>query len=328
MLRERLESSRKHGDDMAYATPEDIAQARSMDLLTYLKNYEPGELVKVANGTYCTREHDSLKISNGMWYWFSRNIGGASALDYLIRVKGYSLPVAVETILGRAVSKPPVSYKQKDRTPKQLLLPERNSTNANVTRYLRSRGIHPAILDYCYRNGLLYEGLPYRNAVFIGYDENKTPKYAALRGTVGNYKGEASGSDKQYSFNIPALGEAATVHVFESAIDLLSYASMEYVAGRDWRREHLLSLAGVFKTERPDVVPVALQRFLKAHPEIHALNLHLDADEIGRGAAAGILSGLGDRYTITDNPPKYGKDMNDELRYQLAKSKGKENLTR
>jgi hypothetical protein len=103
---------------------------------------------------------------------------------------------------------------------------------------------------------------------------------------------------------------------------------MEYMAGRYWRREHLLSLAGVFKTERPDVVPVALQRFLKAHPEIHALNLHLDADEIGRGAAAGILAGLRDRYTITDNPPKYGKDINDELRYQLTKTKGKENLTR
>ena len=321
-------SKTEGGDGMAYATTDDIARARSMDLLTYLKNYEPGELVKVANGTYCTREHDSLKISNGMWYWFSRSIGGISALDYLIRVKGYSLPVAVETILGRAVSKPPVSYKQKDRTPKQLLLPEGNSTNANVTRYLRSRGIHPAILDYCYCNGLLYEGFPYRNAVFIGYDENRTPKYAALRGTVGNYKGEASGSDKQYSFNIPALGDAKTVHIFESAIDLLSYASMEYMDGRNWRREHLLSLAGVFKTERPDVVPVALQRFLKVHPEIHTLNLHLDADEIGRGAAVGIIIGLGDRYTVTDNPPKHGKDINDELRYQLAKAKGRENLTR
>lgn len=313
---------------MAYATPEDIAQAREMDLLTYLQNYEPCELVKVANGTYCTREHDSLKISNGKWYWFSRSIGGASALDYLIRVKGYSLPAAVETILGRAVSKPPVSYKQKDRTPKQLLLPERNGTNANVTRYLRSRGIHPAILDYCYRNGLLYEGRPYRNAVFVGYDEHRMPKYAALRGTVGNYKGEASGSDKQYSFNIPATGMAERVHVFESAIDLLSYASMECMAGRNWSREHLLSLAGVFKTDRPDVVPVALQRFLNACPEIRTLHLHLDADEIGRGAAAGIILGLRDRYTIIDEPPKYGKDINDELRYQLAKTKGKENLTR
>ena len=160
------------------------------------------------------------------------------------------------------------------------------------------------------------------------YDENHSPKYAALRGTVGNYKGEASGSDKQYSFNIPALGKAETVHVFESAIDLLSYASMEYMAGRDWRREHLLSLAGVFKTERPNVVPVALQRFLKSHPEVHTLNLHLDADEIGRGAAAGIISGLGNRYKVTDNPPKHGKDINDELRYQLAKTKKKENQTR
>ena len=43
---------------MAYATPEEIAKAKEMDLLTYLRNYEPGELVKVANGTYCTREHD------------------------------------------------------------------------------------------------------------------------------------------------------------------------------------------------------------------------------------------------------------------------------
>ena len=137
-----------------------------------------------------------------------------------------------------------------------------------------------------------------------------------------------SGSDKQYSFNIPALGNADTVHVFESAIDLLSYASMECMAGRDWRRDHLLSLAGVFRTDRPDVVPVALQRFLKAYPDIRTLHLHLDADEIGRGAAAGIILGLGDRYMVTDNPPKYGKDINDELRYQLAKSKGKENLTR
>ena len=53
------------GDNMAYATPEENAKAKEMDLLTYLRNYEPGELVKVANGTYCTREHDSLKISNG-----------------------------------------------------------------------------------------------------------------------------------------------------------------------------------------------------------------------------------------------------------------------
>ena len=50
---------------MAYFAPEDILRARDMDLLTYLRNYEPQNLVHLNGDNYCTREHDSLKISNG-----------------------------------------------------------------------------------------------------------------------------------------------------------------------------------------------------------------------------------------------------------------------
>lgn len=46
---------------MAYFTPEDIQQAKQLDLLTYLQIYEPDQLVKVSGDTYCTRDHDSLK---------------------------------------------------------------------------------------------------------------------------------------------------------------------------------------------------------------------------------------------------------------------------
>ena len=313
---------------MAYATPEEIAKAKEMDLLTYLRNYEPGELVKVANGTYCTREHDSLKISNGKWYWFSRRVGSSTALDYLIHVKGYSLPAAVETILGRSLEKPPVSYKQPDRSSKILLLPPRNENPRKVTAYLRSRGIHPAIIDFCYRNNLLYEGMPYHNAVFIGYDEKGIPRYAALRGTASKFKGEATGSDKQYSFNIPAAKESTSVHLFEAAIDLLSYATMEYRAGRDWHKDHLLSLAGVFITKRENVVPVALERYLKVHPEIDTIILHLDRDAIGRGAAQGIISNLGKRYIVQDELPEYGNDMNDTLIHHLMRFQTREANTR
>ena len=49
---------------MPYVSQEDIQRAKEMDLLTYLRNYEPEELVHVSGETYCTREHDSLKISN------------------------------------------------------------------------------------------------------------------------------------------------------------------------------------------------------------------------------------------------------------------------
>ncbi len=67
---------------MPYIAPEVVREAKRMDLLTYLQNYGPQELVHFSGNTYCTREHDSLKISNSKWYWFSHGIGGRSALDY------------------------------------------------------------------------------------------------------------------------------------------------------------------------------------------------------------------------------------------------------
>ena len=68
---------------MPFIAPELIIQAKQMDLLTYLRNYEPYELVKFSGNTYCTRTHDSLKISNGKWMWWSRGIGGKSALGQI-----------------------------------------------------------------------------------------------------------------------------------------------------------------------------------------------------------------------------------------------------
>ena len=73
---------------MPYLSKEQIAAAREMDLLTYLRRFEPEELVHIGGDTYATRTHDSLKISNGKWCWWSRNIGGTNALDYLTRVEG------------------------------------------------------------------------------------------------------------------------------------------------------------------------------------------------------------------------------------------------
>ena len=85
---------------MPYIAPEVITEAKRMDLLTYLREYEPGELVKFSSNTYTTRTHDSLKISNGKWMWWSRGIGGKSALDYLIKVRGMDFVGAVQTIMG------------------------------------------------------------------------------------------------------------------------------------------------------------------------------------------------------------------------------------
>jgi hypothetical protein len=304
---------------LSYVTQEDIEQAKQMDLLTYLQSYEPQEIVRVSGNTYCTREHDSLKISNGKWHWFSREIGGKTALDYLIKVKDYTFLQAVETILGRAATKPPIFIAQKPEPKRQLLMPELSENTARVERYLKSRGIHPVIIDYCLANKLLFESKDYHNALFMGYDTAGNARYSSIRGTAGAYKGELSGSDKRYSFSI--LGKSDTVHVFEAAIDLMSFATLKFYEGLDWHRDSLLSLAGVYQTKRTDVVPIALEQYLNDHPDIQTLRLHLDNDEVGRGAVAGIVTGLNGRYQVYDEPPKCGKDVNDQLKMRVGITK-------
>ena len=106
---------------MAYYTQEQIEKAREMDLLTYLQNYEPQELVHVTGKTYCTREHDSLKISNGKWNWWSRGFGGQSALDYLVKVKGIPFTQAMGMILDTEGKSPSFFDGQRqDRPEKQI----------------------------------------------------------------------------------------------------------------------------------------------------------------------------------------------------------------
>lgn len=60
--------------------------------------------MRVGGNVYCTKEHDSLKISNGKWYWWSRGFGGVSALDYLIKVKDYDFVDAVAILAGKVAN--------------------------------------------------------------------------------------------------------------------------------------------------------------------------------------------------------------------------------
>ena len=175
---------------MSYIAAEDVAKAKEMNLLTYLRNYEPQELVCVSGNTYCTREHDSLRISNGKWCWFSQGIGGRSALDYLIKVKGIPFTQAAEIILGREAEKPPVFYRQKERRRTELLMPELSETTEQVEKYLYSRGIHPVIIRYCLDNKLLFESADYHNAVFVGYDKDGKAMVSIILDSLEKYRAE------------------------------------------------------------------------------------------------------------------------------------------
>ena len=310
---------------MPYYTEEQIMKARAIDLLTYLQTYEPTELVHVRGNTYCTREHDSLKISNGKWMWWSRGFGGSSALDYLIKVKGMQFMDAMKILTADnelALNNAPVlGESRQNKGTRKLLLPEKSETNLEVIRYLSGRGIDRDIIKECIEEGLLYESIPYHNCIFVGYDESDKAAYACYRATNGErLMGEAAGSDKRYAFRINRSG--STLHVFECAIDLLSYATIMKMRTGEWRPESMLSLGGVYApstNNKQSKLPIAFENMTQNQTQINTIALHLDNDFAGRNATKSITEQLGDRFIIRDEPPLYGKDCNDYLQHMIRR---------
>ena len=247
-----------------FYTEEQIRQAKSVDLLSYLQRASPSELIRVSGSTYCLKDHDSLRISHGKWYWFSRGFGGMSAVDFLVKVRSFSFVEALSAVLGSGGYSVP---KQKEPSERRLLLPPKSDTSDQVMEYLQRRAIDQDIIRYCLDRNTLYESRDGRNAVFVGYDELGKPRYAAIRSMISDYKGDATGSDKRYSFRMKGVQGNSHLHVFESAIDLLSYATLVKQKGFDWTKDSLLSLAGVYVVKREGVVPKALEHFLVTYPD-------------------------------------------------------------
>jgi hypothetical protein len=243
---------------------------------------------------YRLRDHDSLNVSNGRFHWHSRGIGGSNAIDYLTKVRGYGFVEAVQSLVGASV---PVYSICKPRT---FVLPDCNGDNERVIAYLQGRGIALPLIQDCIRRGSLYEDTR-RNCVFVGFDDSETPRYAALRGTVGDFKHEVAGSDKWHNFLLPPVNpNTPIVAVFESAIDSLAHATL-----RPEFDGYRLSLGGV--------ALAALLQFLTLDSEVGYVDVCTDNDEAGDACAAQI-AGLKKRVRSMRCKPPRGKDWTNCLR--------------
>ena len=305
---------------MPQIPPEQIEQARSVDLLTYLQTHEPYSIRKSGTNEYCLVEHDSLKISNGRWNWFSRGFGGYSALDFLIKVRGLAFPDAVYHLTDGRSYTPTVQPPPKiasTKPPKLFTLPIANINNDRVIAYLRGRGIDGGIINRCIEDGLLYEAAKSHNCVFVGFDGNKA-KFTCERGTSDDYKKDIYGSDKRFSFVLPPKNPySENLTVTESPVDVLSHATIHKLNGDKWDG-YRLSLGGVSS--------LALISFLKQHPEIKNVQLCLDNDKAGKNATNRIIQELlrdkeFSHLKISVMPPPIGKDYNDTLKAILQLNK-------
>lgn len=211
---------------MAGVTKEEIARAKELDLLTYFKLVEPGNL-KLVGKEYRHKVHSSLTISkNSLWCWHCIGLRGRTALKYLIDVEKVPYVEAVREINrlqgGVVHSFQPVSLPQpraEPEAPRDFKLPKPDTNSYAAMAYLRGRCIHPNVLAFCRREGILYQTTfkNHPNCVFVGRDGEGIAKGGSLRGcTQLQFRRDIPGSKKIYPFYIQASTKADTVEVYNA----------------------------------------------------------------------------------------------------------------
>lgn len=306
-----------------YIPKEIVAELQKIDALTYFKNYRPDEIKKNSRNDYILKDHDSLHFSNGQWYWWSQQKGGKNAIDFLMYVENYKFIDACKILLTATKISQPVKYVQREhKTNFRLPMPDTN--NDLVIKYLTDeRKIDKDIVQFFINNKQIYQDKTFKNVVFVGYD-NGQPKYAFKRSITQNYKGEAMGSNKAYSFSYTNK-DSKSLRVFEAAIDMLSYMTIQKLNGFDFKEDNFLSIAGAsnqINAKAEADLPIALKAFLSRNEQIDTIYFHLDNDAVGIGSTKKLIEILSKDYYCFDFRPTDFKDVNEELKY---KSKEKNN---
>jgi hypothetical protein len=236
-------------------------------------------------------------------------------------MKEYALdyPQAVELLLGGSYGiTPSAPANHGAGEPKEpFALPKKNGNMRRAYAYLiQTRGIDAGIVSHFAQKSLIYEDEKYHNAVFVGTDEDGTPRHAHKKSTLAkqdSYRGNQAGSEAEYSFH--CIGRGEKIYAFEAPIDMLSHITL---CPDSWECNSYVSLCSVSDK--------ALIHQLCEHPHITKISLCLDRDEAGLAAAERIKTKLiGQGYFDTDILSPYMKDWNEDL--LLTKTYGNNIMT-
>ncbi|WP_312907009.1 DUF3991 domain-containing protein [Tissierella praeacuta] len=292
-------------------TEEQKQRANSVDLVDFLERQ--GEKLLRSGREKRLASDRSITVRGNRWYDHETREGGL-AIDFLQNFYGLSFPDAVTKLLdeqGEIIYRTADVKEQEERKP--FVLPQKHSDMRRVFAYMiKQRCIDRDIISFFAKNKMLYESCElskdktkeYHNAVFVGFDENGTPRHAHKQGiyTKGKkFKGNIESSDPCYSFNY--IGKSNKFYIFEAPIDMLSFITMYQ---RDWQQDSYVSLCGVSEQ--------AMLKMLEINPHLNHIILCLDYDIAGIETSEKFYDILADRKIRCDKlMPKY-KDWNEELK--------------
>ena len=290
---------------------DDLYRANNADLVSYLGGC--GGHVKKVGSTYQyvytdgSGTHDSVTVHGGKWY-DHKNQRGGYAVKFLQEFLNFSVQDAVVELLGGHCSAQTVSSPgaAPESVVKPFELPEPNSNMRRVFAYLtKQRFIDPQIISHFAHEHKIYEDSKYHNAVFVGMDENGTPKQASVRSTISFgkiFRLTVANSDTKYSFS--HFGNDGKLFVFEAPIDMLSFITLYQ---KDWKDHSYIAMNGVYES--------AILKALENHSELKSVYLCTDSDEGGIEAAERLRDILREHgYTDIFRIMPQQKDWNECLK--------------
>lgn len=287
---------------------EQIERANRVNILELAK--DRGYEVRTKTPKLAEIRHQSgldLDLTRNKWYCHGARQGGGP-IQLLMYMENLSWLESVQNILCED-GKIEVFHPQekKEKILKDFKLPDKNTSYRHIFAYLvKSRYIHKDVVSQFVKEKLIYEN-DKKSCVFVGFDTNRKPRYAAIRGTntVGKqFKGEVSQSDKRFGFAREGTNNVLTV--MEAPIDLLSYMTIYKIHGLEKliEHEHLLSLGGVSD--------IALEQYLYDHSKVTMIQLALDNDKVGNEACNAIYEKYSSQYKV-QRIHMNEKDMNEVL---------------
>jgi hypothetical protein len=280
-----------------------ILKARKAYLPEYLT--ANGHVLKREGSQFRVVGVPGLTVVDCRWYNHAQQQGG-NALDYAVQVEGRPFAEAVAAL--ECFSRDAAccdEYLPAAERRMAFKRPPGNGDNRRVETYLvKTRGINYDVLKPHLASGRIYESLFRHNCVFIGTDcDTGEARYAFERSSIPGSRimFESQGSDKRCSFGIHGMTD--TILVFESAIDMLSYSSME--PGDQRRNDSMLSLGGLSGT--------ALDHFARKHRGLKNIVFCIDSDRPADDAYMRLGQTYMSRgYNVSRHSPEF-KDWNEQL---------------
>ena len=304
-----------------------VDQANETDLVSFLESQ--GEEVRQEHNFYRWSRHDSVlikesKITGLRNVWIQNSTTQTRKYEYpvsfLMKFYGMKFREAVYFLLNRTAAYVP-DPRPKDSTHKQtskFSLPEKDSNNDSIIKYLTGRGVSLEVINYYIDKGDLYQKKGrWHNVIFVGRDSSGTPQYYFERGLhdwtdregkLHKFRHEPEGTDRK-RFNFARTGTNNKLCLFESCIDLMSFQTLF----PDSCRTHLLSCGGTGSE--------AFEQYVSDHPEIDVVFLCFDRDQAGNNAEKHYKQIIPASVRLIRMTPTKYKDWNELLQHSESVQK-------